>query len=83
MDSQNSNVPNRETQSEDVIPDNAVRSGRPVGTKVSRWRGAIIVLGFGAAVAAVATTYCMRRVPLREMKRPGPVSAANTRHLGA
>ncbi len=64
-----------DTEPENVIRDDAVRSGRPLGSRGSRWRGAIIILGFVAAVAAVATTYCMRRVPLRETKPPAPVSS--------
>jgi hypothetical protein len=63
--------------SEGKVRENALRSGRPTAPRGSRWRGAIIIVGFVAAIAAVATTYCMRRTSLQEMKPPDQVSAGH------
>jgi hypothetical protein len=39
----------------------------------------VIILGFLAAVTALATTYCMRGIPLGEMKAPSPGVCADAR----
>jgi hypothetical protein len=71
MDSQKSNVPNRETQSEDLVGDNAVRSGRLVRTKGSRWGETIREAPIYAA--ALALWREMMTVPALEVLAPGSI----------
>ena len=73
MNSEHSNLSDDRARS-DIIQTNAVRSGRPIGPRARQWRVVVAVLGLLAVAIALATTYCLRRVPLREMKPPSSAS---------